>query len=142
MSGWCGGYGCRERIDQPRGLCPSCRDRIRRAWERVGGPDRPGPRRIGKARQRPAPAPVAINGADVFDAASPGHVPAVERAAHLARWVARQSRAVRRADACRVAGVDPMSGSARRVLEAAEKANWIRRGERGAVLPGAVAPPS
>jgi hypothetical protein len=75
----------------------------------------------------------------VFDAGDRERVPAVERAQHMATWVRRVGRSVRRADAARVAGVDPQTGTMRGVLAAAEGRGWIVRGAGGAVLPGEAA---
>ena len=54
----------------------------------------------------------------------------------MARWVAKIGRPVRRADALRAAGVQPEGGSGRAVLDSAQKNGWVKRGARGAVLPG------
>jgi hypothetical protein len=57
----------------------------------------------------------------------------------MATWIHRVGR-VRRADAARVAGVDPEAGTMRGVLAVAEARRWIVRDARGALLPGDVAP--
>jgi hypothetical protein len=58
----------------------------------------------------------------------------------MARWVARIGEPVTRADALRVAGIDPTTGTGRTILKVASERGWIKRGTGGAVLPGEVVP--
>ncbi len=88
----------------------------------------------------PFPPAVTLYPGDVFDAGERRRVPAVERARHMARFVHKIGKPVRRADAARVAGVDPLNGNAKSVLDTAERRGWIKRDERGSVLPGDVKP--
>jgi hypothetical protein len=119
-----------------RGLCPSCVERLE---ARVGKLERGRPRKVGPAAEKQPPAQT-IDPADVFDAGDRTRVPAVERAAWMARWVHRVGGAVRRADAARVAGVHPEAGTMRGVLAAAEERRWIVRDAGGALRAGEVAP--
>jgi hypothetical protein len=120
-----------------RGLCPSCAERLE---ARVGPLESGRPARAGAKPKVTLPPAQRIDPADVFDAGDRPRVPAAERAEHMARWIHRVGCAVRRADACRLAGVDPMNGSGKNVLSVAEERGWITRGAVGAVLPGQVAP--
>lgn len=88
----------------------------------------------------PAPRARDIHPADAFQPPAGGLVPAADRAEHLARWLVKVGEAVTRADAARVCGVDPTSGSARRAIAVGERRGWIKRGPSGAVLPGTVEP--
>jgi hypothetical protein len=116
-----------------RGLCPSCGERLE---ARVGKLERGRPRKVGTEAKQP-PAKV-IDPAEVFDAGGRTRVPAAERAAWMARWVHRVGGPVRRADAVRVAGMQPNGSSSNGILTAAETAGWITRGPAGSVLPGDV----
>jgi hypothetical protein len=109
---------------------------IRAAWARVSGDDQK-VRKQAQPASPPRPEPVTIDAADVFDDGGRSRVPAAERAEHAARWVHKIGRPVRRADFCRAAGTDPLHGSGRGVIQAAEDCAWIARDPAtGAVLPG------
>lgn len=85
---------------------------------------------------KPLPPPAPINPPDIFDAGDRERIAPAERAEHVARWVHRQGRAVRRADALRVAGVPATGSQGKKVVDAAVEAGWVRRGERGVLAPG------
>jgi len=92
-----------------------------------------------KPPAEPLPRPRTIDPRDVFKS-DRARVPRIERARHMARWVAQVGEPVTRADAVRVAGLEPDGGSGRRVIEAAAERGWIKRGRRGCVLPGDTPP--
>lgn len=143
------GVRCAECDGSPRvhatKLCAGCYRAVL-ARVRADLAERRPPASAVRAAKRPTPStprpkPRKINPSDVL--AVEGARPTVEdRAVHLARWVHRVGESVTRADAVRVAGVDPMSGSARAVLERAEQRGWVARDEVGAVLPGDMRPPA
>lgn len=85
--------------------------------------------------------PIKIDPADIFTTDAQTVRPEI-RAAHLARFVHRVGRTIRRVDAVRVAGLGVNgSSSSTRVLEVAEERDWIKRGRLGSVEPGVVPPP-
>jgi hypothetical protein len=136
VCGWGGLPRCRARLPR-RGLCDEHRAALARVREECAGPRR----RAAPTTTTPLPPPVQIDPSDVLDPGDRNRIPAAERAAHLARWVARVGRPVRRADAVRVAGLDPMTGAARGVLREAEQRGWVARFAGGAVAPGSVLVP-
>jgi hypothetical protein len=98
--GWGGHPRCDVMLERGRGLCAV----HAAAMATLGRLERGRPRKVGTAAESRAPAR-KIDPAEIFDAGGRGTVPAAERAAHLARYVARIGGPVRRADALRVAGV-------------------------------------
>lgn len=145
--GWGGRTPCERppRDGRKRGLCEQHRDAIIKAAARCGALERGHPARKPPAIPRmlkPLPPPAPINPPDIFDAGDRERVPPVERAEHVARWLHRYGRAVRRADALRVAGVPATGSQGKNVIDAAVERGWVRRGERAVLAPGEVSPPS
>jgi hypothetical protein len=134
--GW-GGYLCPVTL-AARGLCNEHAAII----DALGPLESGRPARAGRNPAPKLPPAQTIDPADVFDAGDRTRVPAVERAAHMARWIARIGGPVRRADAARIAGIHPEAGTMRGVLAAGVDRCWIVRdaGGAGSVLPGDVAP--
>ncbi len=116
-----------------------CEVHYREALDRVAGrsPSIPG---AGRPRPKPPPLPPSCP-PDPSEILAGRGLRAEVRAAHMARWVHAVGVPVRRADACRACGVEPMNGVARKILRFAEDEGWIVRSHRGAILPGPVAPP-
>lgn len=133
LCGW-GGERCSRRL-RTRGLCEEHRSAIRAAWANANPPKPARPAR--PAGRPPPPAPQAINPSDIFEAGA--HAKTLDRARHMARWVAKIGEPVTAADAVRVAGLT-MGGSTGRMLKIASDRGWITRDERGSVLPGSERP--